>query len=227
MGSESLLVDAGTVVFYPQGVEYRVSHPLPGGDRSLVVTLRGKALETFRIEWLAVGHVAASPGVALRVRQVELAARDGAGPAVEELLVQLVSEAVTALSGDRRHIPRREGTAAAHRRAVERAKEVMASRYGERLTLDDIARESTYSVPHLCEVFRQETGFTVHNYLSRLRLLVALEGLEDPDSLTRLAYEVGFSTPSHFSTAFRREFGQPPSRLVRILSSQDVARLRS
>lgn len=225
VGSETILVDAGTVAFYPQGMEYRVSHPLSGGDRSLVVTLTGQALESLGVERLPAGYAASFPRIALEVRRVELAARDGASLAVEELLVRLVSEAVTALSGDRRHAPRREATAAAHRRAVERAKEMMASRYGERLTLDDIARESTYSVPHLCEVFRRETGYTIHRYLSRLRLLVALEGLEDPDSLTRLAYQVGFSTPSHFSTAFRREFGHPPSRLVRTLSCLDVARL--
>jgi AraC-like DNA-binding protein len=103
----------------------------------------------------------------------------------------------------------------------------MTTRYDERLTLDDIARDSGYAAAHLCEVFRQATGITMHRYLSRLRLLVALEGLEGTESLTRLAYEVGFSTPSHFATAFRLEFGHPPSRLLPALRAEEVARLRS
>lgn len=119
------------------------------------------------------------------------------------------------------------GTAAAHRRAVERARETMAARYDERLTLDEIARDTGYTATHLCEVFRREVGMTIHRYLSRLRLLVALEGLEGAPSLTRLAYEVGFSTPSHFATAFRHEFGHPPSRLLPALAAGHVARLRT
>ena len=227
VGSRTLLVDAGTTVVYPQWMEYRVSHPLPGGDRSLVVMLTRKALESFGVGRPPAGHTATSPGSALRIRQVELAAREKASLAVEELLVQLVSQSLTALSRERRPVAGRPTTAAAHRRAVERAREFMAARYGERLTLDDIAGESGYSVPHLCEVFPRETGFTLHRYLSRLRLFAALEGLEGPHSLTRLAYQVGFSTPSHFSTAFRREFGQPPSRLLGSLRSQDVNGLRA
>ncbi|MGH7542974.1 MAG: helix-turn-helix domain-containing protein [Gemmatimonadota bacterium] len=223
VGSRTLLLDPGTAVFYPPWMEYRVTHPLPGGDRSLVVALSESALDGFGVDRLPDGHAISSRDSSLLVRRVELAAREGRRLAVEELLVRLVRETLAALSGDH-NVRRRNGTAAAHRRAVERAKEVMASRYGERLTLDAIARDSGYSAPHLCEVFREETGFTLHRYLRRLRLLVALESLEGPADLTRLSYEVGFSTPSHFSAAFRREFGHPPSRLLGALHADDLAR---
>ena len=222
VGSRSLLLDPGTAAFYPAWMEYRVTHPLPGGDRSLVVELAEGALEDFGIDRLPDGHAVSSPRSALIVRKVELAAREARGLAVEELLIRLVGETLLASTGDR-PVRRRKGTAAARRRAVEHAREVMAGRYGERLTLDDIARDSGYSAPHLCQVFREETGWTVHRYLSRLRLLIALEGLEGPADLTRLSSDTGFSTPSHFSTAFRREFGHPPSRLMAALRTGDPA----
>lgn len=226
VGSRTLLLDPGTAVSYPRGMEYRVSHPVPGGDRSLVVALSGEVLESLRTQPLHEGHAVLSRRSALDIRKVDRATREGAALAVEELLLRLVGEGLEAISRDRHDARGREGTAAAHRRAVERARETMAARYDERLTLDDIARDSGYTAAHLCEVFRAETGLTIHRYLSRLRLLVALEGLEGTESMTRLAYEVGFSTPSHFATAFRREFGHPPSRLLPALGAEDVARLR-
>ncbi len=227
VGSTTHLVDPGAAVSYPQGMEYRVSHPVPGEDRSLVVTLTGSALEDFGVDRLPYGHAVAPRRSIVDVRRVELAAREGARLAVEEILLRLVGEALWALSRTGRTSSGRRGTDATHRRAVDRAKEVIATRYDERLTLDEIARDSGYSAAHLCEVFRQETGIPMHRYLGRLRLLVALEGLEGTENLTRLAYQVGFSTPSHFATAFRREFGHPPSRLLPALRAQDVARLRS
>ena len=227
VGSMTILVDPGAAVFYPPEMEYRVSHPVPGGDRSLVVVLSEAALENLRVERLPVGHTLPSRRSALDIRRAEHAAREGAVLAVSELLVRLVGEALESLRGRRRDARHREGTPAAHRRAIERARETIAARFAERLTLDDIARDSGYSATHLCEVFRAETGMTIHRYLNRLRLLVALEGLEGAPSLSRLAYQVGFSSPSHFATAFRREFGHPPSRLLAALGAEDVARLRA
>ena len=204
-----------------------MSHPVPGGDRALVVTLSRSALEDLGVTRLPGAHAVHSARSALDLRRVALAARQGATLAVEEVLLRLVGEAWAAVTERPRAGGRRKGTAAAHRRAVERAQEVMAGRYGERLTLDGIAADSGYTATHLCEVFRQVTGTTIHRHLCRLRLLVALEGLDGARSLTRLAYDVGFSSPSHFATAFRREFGHPPSRLLPALTAGHVAGLRS
>ena len=226
VGSREAVVDAGTVASYPRWMEYRVSHPGTGGDRSLVVALTGEGLESAGVESLAGGELALSTRGLLLVERVEMAVRDGEALAVEELLLHLVEHVFDGLVEGPPPAPPADPTAAAHRRAIRRAKQSISLRYGERLTLDDIARDAGYSVPHLCEVFRRGTGFTIHRYLSRLRLSIALEGLTDASRITRLAYEVGFSTPSHFSTAFRREFGHPPSRLLSALRREDVARLR-
>jgi AraC-like DNA-binding protein len=48
----------------------------------------------------------------------------------------------------------------------------------------------------------------------RRRLRDALEMLLDTrESITRVALEHGFASHSHFTDAFRREFGVPPSRV--------------
>lgn len=55
-------------------------------------------------------------------------------------------------------------------------------------------------------------GTTIHDYLRRQRLRAALEPLaETSTDLARLALDLGFSSHSHFTGAFRREFGRTPS----------------
>jgi AraC-like DNA-binding protein len=64
---------------------------------------------------------------------------------------------------------------------------------------------------------------TIHQYLLQLRLregaAAVLEGERD---LTALGLRLGFSHHSHFTEAFRRAFGVPPSRLR---SAEQLGRL--
>jgi AraC-like DNA-binding protein len=60
-------------------------------------------------------------------------------------------------------------------------------------------------------MFQQQTGMPVHRYLTQLRLRAALERLADADDITSLAIDLGFSSHSHFTDVFRREFGKTPS----------------
>jgi AraC-like DNA-binding protein len=110
--------------------------------------------------------------------------------------------------------PPRAGTAAHHRRVVERARLCAAERFRERLTLAAIAREAGASPYHLCRLFRRATGLSIHRYVNRLRLLEALDRVGTGADLAAIALDAGFSSHSHLSTAFRREFGAAPSRVL-------------
>ena len=69
---------------------------------------------------------------------------------------------------------------------------------------------------HLARLFGRHTGFTLHGYRTRMRLLHALDRLEEArGTLTDLALELGYSSQSHFTDAFRRAFGAPPGSLGR------------
>ena len=62
----------------------------------------------------------------------------------------------------------------------------------------------------------QAVGAPVHQYLLRLRLAVALDRLDGGErNLSALALDLGFSSHSHFTTAFRRHYGLVPSALGR------------
>jgi AraC-like DNA-binding protein len=111
---------------------------------------------------------------------------------------------------------RREGTEDDHADHVEAAKAYLASRMSERVTLGAVAQAVGASPFHLARLFRRRTGAPVHRYLMCLRLRASLERLADgANDLTALALELGFSSHSHFTDSFRREFGRTPSDVRR------------
>ena len=56
---------------------------------------------------------------------------------------------------------------------------------------------------------------TLYRYQLRLRLARALDLLARYDDLTRLGLDLGFSSHSHFSSAFRSAYGRSPSEFRR------------
>lgn len=113
------------------------------------------------------------------------------------------------------------------RRIVGQLTGVMAERYKERLLLRDLANAVGVSPYYLCHVFRHATDMAVHRYLNALRLQAALDRLmDDGGDLTQLALDVGYSSHSHFSAAFRREFGLPPSQFRRLASLERLQSAR-
>lgn len=135
---------------------------------------------------------------------------------VEEQAIRLASR-VSACLAEAVGLPEpARSSTGAYRDHCECAREVLAVHFAERLSLADIAALVGVSVFHLCRVFRRQTGLTLHEYRTKLRLRHALERLEGagPD-LTRIALDVGFSSHSHFTEAFRRGFGVTPSAFAR------------
>jgi AraC family transcriptional regulator len=96
---------------------------------------------------------------------------------------------------------------------VEDAERLLAERYAEALSLDDLSRNLGVSAFHLCRVFRAHTGTSLHQHRDQLRLRAALNRLERDEDLTTIGLDVGYSSHSHFTAAFRRTFGVAPSRL--------------
>ena len=142
-------------------------------------------------------------------------ARGGGGDAlaVEErvllLLDTVLRRAYAADGAGRRPSPPRPR----ERDAAEAARDLLALRFREALTLHDLARAVSLSRFRLCRAFRAAAGTTLHAFREQLRLRAALgplaEGCRD---LTALALDLGYSSHSHFTASFRRAFGTTPSR---------------
>jgi len=95
---------------------------------------------------------------------------------------------------------------------VEGARDVIARRFTENLSLADVAGDVGASIFHLARVFKARTGFSLHAYRNQLRLRAALDRLRQPGvDLIEIALDLGFSSHSHFTETFRRSFGMTPS----------------
>ncbi|WP_444459877.1 helix-turn-helix domain-containing protein [Rhodobacter capsulatus] len=91
---------------------------------------------------------------------------------------------------------------------VARTEALLRDRLAETFSLDDLAQDLGLSHVTLNRCFRRETGTTVFERLRELRLERAAELIgHQGRSLTEIAYDCGFSSPSHLSTAFRKRFG--------------------
>lgn len=103
------------------------------------------------------------------------------------------------------------GASVGRQRLVDRVKLVLASDLARRWTLAEIAAEVRGSPVYLTQVFQQVEGLPLYRYQLRLRLARALDLLGQHDDLTALSLELGFSSHSHFSAAFRAAYGRSPS----------------
>jgi len=98
---------------------------------------------------------------------------------------------------------------------VDRAKLVLSSELGRRWTLGEIAAEIGVPPVYLTQVFQQVEGLPLYRYQLRLRLARALRLLGRYEDLSRLGLDLGFSSHSHFTSAFRQLYGRAPAEFRR------------
>jgi AraC family transcriptional regulator len=225
---ESVVADANQVVFFNRAEPYRVSHPTGGGDRCTVFVIEEETLRDMLAAYdpaaaersgapFAFTHAPSSPEPFLQQQALlrRLAAEGREALDLGEQIYRLLDAVLAAAycrHGPRRVRRQRPGTADAHRRRVDAVQLHLARRYQEPLGLEELAWVAHCSPFHLARIFRQTAGLSLHRYRNRLRLREALARLaEGARDLTAVALEVGFADHSHFSNAFRREFGVPPS----------------
>ncbi len=78
--------------------------------------------------------------------------------------------------------------------------------------LKQVARRAGGSVRTVERLFRAETGMTFGKWRQQLRLLHALRLLAAGRSVTAVALEVGYDSPSAFIAMFRSALGTTPGR---------------
>lgn len=98
------------------------------------------------------------------------------------------------------------------RNVIQQIKHIIHERYRENLTVNDIANEVYLTSTYVCLIFKQETGETINDYITKLRIEKAKELLKDiRNKLYDICYAVGYSDPSYFSKLFRKYTGLSPT----------------
>ena len=79
-------------------------------------------------------------------------------------------------------------------------------------SLEQIAEECHIDSAYLCRLFKRFDNRSPYQYLMRMKMNLAAQKLQLPNSsVKKIAFELGFSDPFHFSRVFKRIFGIPPS----------------
>ncbi|HEU5170986.1 MAG TPA: AraC family transcriptional regulator [Gemmatimonadales bacterium] len=228
IAGRSSLVDAGTVTFAHPDEGYRVRHPLPGGDACTLFRLpreEARALLGEPARFPAAHAALDGRGYLLHRLALEAARRARREPAAvleaEECGVAFLHTAWAAAARCRPRCRRHDRGPESGRRGsaerVARARELVAARYREPLSLADIARAAGCSPYHLSRLFTAAAGVPLWRYVIGLRLRDALERiLETRDGLSAIALATGFASQSHFGDAFHREFGCAPGAVRRL-----------
>jgi AraC-like DNA-binding protein/quercetin dioxygenase-like cupin family protein len=82
------------------------------------------------------------------------------------------------------------------------------------IDIDTMAHKADMSRRSFTRLFRQQTGMSFSNWRQQACLLAALARLGRGQSVTHVAIELGYSSTSAFTAAFRRTLGAAPSHYM-------------
>ena len=222
VGQDNAVADANQLMLFNHGESYRISHPVSGGDASLSLALEGGLLQ----ELVPKGYLQSGGNVAFRMQRLRIDPRAQALVSIlRHGLTRAIAEPLQAetlvLTLVRRALGERTSRAPSstygRRRLVDRAKLAISANPARRWKLAEIAAEVGVSPVYLTQSFQQVEGLPLYRYQLRCRLARALDLLHEYDDLSTLALDLGFSTHSHFSAAFRQLYGRTPAELQRAL----------
>ncbi|HEU0247215.1 MAG TPA: AraC family transcriptional regulator [Gaiellaceae bacterium] len=216
LGCSAVLADRNLVMFYNAHDRYRRQLHDRRGDHCVFVAIAPPSFaELVGASGVAFTHAPGDACAYLCQSTVVRRLRAGECDAlyVEEAILEAVQRSLE--RGLRHHqtrTGRRPQTEDRHRELAEAAKAALNEFPALRTSVGELAHRLHVSEFHLARIFRAFTGFTLHAYRNQLRLRLALDLIdEDGCDLATLATELGFSSHSHFTDAFRSLFGAPPS----------------
>lgn len=199
-------VDPSRLLFAEANQDFVDHHVVPNIGHSTIILTPGEEMldEVAAGDRVAFGErLRACPlSVQMRVQRLR---RTSQPMVAEELGLQILLEAF----GEARRV------AVHDPRCVKRAKAVLHESDEPRLTVTEMAAKIGVTPVHLTQAFKRSEGIPLYRYQTQLRMSRALAELPESDDITDLALELGFSSHSHFTAAFRSAVGVTPSEYRR------------
>ncbi len=98
---------------------------------------------------------------------------------------------------------------------VDTAVDILREEWMAPPTISSLAKRVGTNECYLKKGFREQTGMSIGEYIRHLRMGKAQELLETGrHTVTEVAFAVGYTNPSHFSAAFKKFYGETPSRYL-------------
>lgn len=94
---------------------------------------------------------------------------------------------------------------------VEQLLKYINRNLSENLSIDQLANRFFFSKYHMMRKFKNETGYTIHNYITSKRLLMARSLISQGIPVMKAAQASGFHDYTTFVRAYKKQFGKAPS----------------
>jgi AraC-like DNA-binding protein len=224
-GGVRYVADPTVVTFHTRGRTYRRWQIDRSGDRCDWIAFPDDVLRDVRAERTPhvrdamrphferpFAPIGADAYLAQRALFDAIAARRADRLAVEEGAMRLLN-AVSAVGYPRARTAASPRSCRREFEAVQDVREQIARTPSRSDSLRALADGVAMSPYQLCRAFTRQFGSTLTAYRTRLRLLSSLEPIAAGEDLTAVALDAGFSSHSHFTSAFRQTFGTVPSRV--------------
>ena len=82
----------------------------------------------------------------------------------------------------------------------------------EHLSLEDIANKFFLTKQYLCKLFKNNTGYTINNYIAYKRIVLVREAYSYGLNLSESCYKAGFSDYSSFYRAYSKIMQESPKK---------------
>jgi len=95
---------------------------------------------------------------------------------------------------------------------VHQVSSIIQQTYHEQITITSLSSQVYLSPNYLRSIFKEKTGVTIHDYLTRIRLEKAKQMLSDPSlKVQDIAQKVGYESTSYFISLFLKHQGVTPN----------------
>ncbi len=98
-----------------------------------------------------------------------------------------------------------------NRKIIRNARQYILSHIHERITTEQLAKALGRNRTYLCACFKEETGLSVNDYITRIKMDEAKRLLRVTNKpLRSIAEQLGYSTQSYFQNVFKKATGKTP-----------------
>jgi AraC family transcriptional regulator len=138
---------------------------------------------------------------------------------LESILFELIIQIIGALPNERRRLDKPSDFYMPVLDArIKKAIALMSANKDVDIGMEKLAKDCCLSRAHFFTLFREQTGVTPNVYANTLRMEEAFDRLSDgQDSISELAFHLGFSAPGHFTRFFSQHQGITPREFRRAL----------
>jgi len=97
---------------------------------------------------------------------------------------------------------------------IAKVKNYVKTNYANKISVSEISKLISLDRSYLSRIFKEQTSYTIQEYIIRTRMVKARHYIEKGYSVSETAQLVSYSDQFAFSTAFKKYYGISPSKVV-------------